>query len=112
MAFSEKHCVPCHKDMPALGKIEVLALLTQVPGWDYVEETSEIGREFLFEDYKTTWDFISKINAIAEQENHHPMITFGWGYAYVTLHTHAIKGLHENDFIVAAKINQLAEAAK
>ena len=55
--------------------------------------------------------FVDRVGALAEDEGHHPDITFGWGYATVSLHTHKIKGLHENDFIMAAKINGLAPAA-
>ena len=71
---------------------------------------SWIEREFKFRDFATSLAFVDKVGALAESEGHHPDITFGWGYAKVVLYTHKIHGLHQNDFILAAKINELPAA--
>ena len=63
-----------------------------------------------FKNFRQALGFVDRIGALAEDEGHHPNITFGWGYATISLHTHKIKGLHENDFIMAAKINDLEAA--
>ncbi|MDQ6967286.1 MAG: 4a-hydroxytetrahydrobiopterin dehydratase, partial [Mariprofundaceae bacterium] len=67
----------------------------------------KIQRKFTFSNFMEAQNFAQKVGVIAESENHHPDICYGWGYCTVTLYTHKIGGLHENDFIVAAKINQL-----
>ena len=65
-------------------------------------------KKFKFKDFKNSQNFINKVGAISEEENHHPEILFGWGYATIIITTHAIEGLSENDFILAAKIDQIS----
>ena len=65
-------------------------------------------KEFKFENFKESQNFINKVGNLAEEEGHHPDIHFGWGYAKVKIYTHAIKGLHESDFILAAKIDKIS----
>ena len=65
-------------------------------------------RKFKFADFRESQGFIDKVGRLAEEQGHHPDICFGWGYATVSLQTHKIKGLHENDFIMAGKISELA----
>ncbi|MDZ4244277.1 MAG: 4a-hydroxytetrahydrobiopterin dehydratase [Candidatus Doudnabacteria bacterium] len=77
------------------------------PDWKIVENGKKIRREFKFKNFQSALDFVNKIGEIAESEGHHPDIQFGWGYAIITLWTHAINGLFENDFILAAKIDRL-----
>jgi len=67
-------------------------------------------RAFKFEDFQAAMEFVQNVGEIAEQEDHHPDIEFGWGYANILIYTHKINGLHENDFILAAKINGLEGA--
>jgi len=104
-----KTCVPCRGGVPPLAEAEAESYLREAPGWALMDDGKRIGRKFAFENFGEALAFVNRIGALAEDEGHHPDITFGWGYATVSLHTHKIKGLHENDFIMAAKINRLAE---
>ena len=106
-----KTCVPCRGGVPPMPKAEAEGYLREAPGWTLIDDGKRIEREFKHKDFKAALAFVNQVGAIAEDEGHHPDITFGWGYAKVSLYTHKIKGLHENDFIMAAKINRLAEAA-
>ena len=85
-----------------------IELLKKTPKWALIDDASRIRRRFAFENFKDSRDFVNKIGKIAEQEGHHPDITFGWGYAEVVVYSHNIGGLHKNDFILAAKIDLLA----
>ena len=108
MALTEKTCVPCQGGIPPLSKQDAESYLDQVPGWRLSESGDRIVRRFAFDDFKGALAFVNAVGALAEEEQHHPDIAFGWGYAEVTFFTHKIKGLHENDFIMAAKANALA----
>jgi len=79
-----------------------------VPAWQR-EGNQRLRREFKFPNFRDAFGFVARVALVAESEGHHPDIGFGWGHATVSLHTHKIKGLHENDFIMAAKINRLSE---
>lgn len=109
-SLTERRCKPCEGGTPPLKGQELEAYLSQVPTWEAVEG-HRIRKSFRFKDFRQALDFVDKVGAIAEQEQHHPTITFGWGRAEVTLFTHAIGGLSENDFILAAKIDRLPEAS-
>jgi 4a-hydroxytetrahydrobiopterin dehydratase len=74
-----------------------------------MDDTHRIERAFRFRDFRETLTFVQKVGQRAEFEGHHPDVSFGWGYATVSLRTKKIKGLHENDFIMAAKIDRLAQ---
>jgi len=100
-------CVPCRGGMPPLARVEMTSLLKQVPEWKLADDALSISRAWKFKDYKEAEAFVLKVGEIAEAEGHHPDIEFGWGYVRIKLWTHAIKGLHKNDFIVAAKIDAL-----
>lgn len=104
--LTEKRCVPCEGGVPTLTGSAIEKLRPQVPGWEVVEG-HHLRKEFRFRDFRQTLDFVNRIGDIAEAEGHHPDICFGWGKADVTVWTHAANGLTENDFILAAKINQL-----
>ena len=82
-------------------------MLAPISGWQLVEGGKAIMRHFDFKDYSEALTFIQKISVIAEAENHHPDVSFGWGYATLTFTTHNIGGLSENDFIMAAKVNEV-----
>jgi 4a-hydroxytetrahydrobiopterin dehydratase len=103
-SLSSKHCVPCHGGVPRLGGEEIAPLLGQLEGWDAVEE-HHLEKEYKFANFAEALDFINRIGAVAEAEGHHPDLSFGWGYARVRIYTHAIDGLSESDFILAAKID-------
>ena len=111
MALTEKTCVPCRGGIPPLTENEAHVYGREVPDWDLTHDATRIGRPFRFANFVTALDFVNKVGALAEEEGHHPDIAFGWGYANVELYTHKIKGLHENDFIMAAKIDAIAAAA-
>lgn len=106
--LNKKDCVPCKKGMPALTLEEAAGYLGYVEGWDLVDEGKALIRSFKFDDFKNAAAFVAAVCTVAETEQHHPDITFGWGYCTILFTTHAIKGLHENDFIMAAKVNQIA----
>ena len=106
MSLLDKECVPCKGGTPPLTGEEVQPLLGQVPEWVLGGDGVNIARKFTFEDFKAALAFVNGVGGLAESEGHHPDISFGWGYAEILLYTHKIKGLHENDFIMAAKIDQ------
>ena len=105
--LAEKHCTACRGGTPPMDLSEASRFLGDVPGWALEQEGRQIARGFRFRNFAQALDFVNRIGAIAEAEGHHPDLSFGWGYVRVSLHTHAIGGLHENDFIVAARINRL-----
>ena len=107
MELTQKVCVACEGDVPPLNKIEAEVLLKQIPGWNVSEDGKLLSREFKFKDFAEALAFTNKIGAIAESEGHHPDLELGWGRVGIRLTTHAIKGLSENDFIVAAKISAI-----
>lgn len=107
MELTQKSCVPCRGGIPPLAKAEAENLLAQTPGWELLDEARKIQRKFRFDDFAQAMNFAQKVGEIAEAEGHHPDIALGWGYCDVLFNTHKIKGLHENDFIMAAKVNAL-----
>lgn len=107
MALSDKKCVPCEGGVEPLSRPDAETLLQEIPEWKLAEDTKSISRGFTFKNFKQALVFVNKIGEIAETEGHHPDITLAWGRVGVELSTHAIKGLSENDFILAAKINSI-----
>ena len=99
-------CVPCRTGSEALPPEERQALLRQVPGWTLATDECSIGRRYAFRNFADAYRFVSRIADLAEAQGHHPDLGLGWGYVTVSLQTHAIGGLHRNDFIVAARIEQ------
>jgi 4a-hydroxytetrahydrobiopterin dehydratase len=108
MELSDKPCVPCRGKVPAMGAEEAERLVSQVPGWTLEDEAKGIRREFRFRNFAEAMLFARQVGEIAETEGHHPDLSVGWGYCTVRFRTHAIRGLHENDFIMAAKVNRLS----
>ncbi len=110
MALDQQSCIPCKgTDVQAMDRKEAEKLLKQIPGWVLDMHAQSIVGEFRFPNFKKALAFVNAIGTVAEEQNHHPDISFGWGYATVTLQTHSIQGLHENDFVLAAKINTLSK---
>lgn len=107
MHLVEKSCVPCQGGIPPLGREEAEQLLAQTPGWSLIQDGTRLERRFTFKGFSAALDFVNRVGALAEQEGHHPDICFGWGYATIVYYTHKIGGLHENDFVMAAKLNEL-----
>lgn len=103
-----KTCTPCRGGVPPMSEADALRMHDAVPDWTLLRDATRIERTFRFPDFKAALAFVNRIGALAEEEGHHPDIRFGWGYCTVELYTHKIDGLHENDFIMAAKIDALA----
>ena len=106
MSLATKQCIPCKGGIPPLSRAEAEAYLIDTPGWELTMDATRLQRNFKFKNFMTALSFVNRIGDLAENEGHHPDISIGWGYCNVTLYTHKIKGLHENDFIMAAKINE------
>ena len=105
-----KKCVPCEGGIPALDLSEIHKYQKKVDGWDVKSNEKKIyflEKKFTFKDFLTSQKFVNQVGEISENEGHHPDVLFGWGYAIIKITTHAIEGLSENDFILAAKIDQI-----
>ena len=108
-ALAEKTCTPCRGGVPPLTPEEAEGYRArEAPNWSLMDEATRIERAFRFADFRGAFAFVARAADLAEAEGHHPDISFGWGHATVSLRTKKIKGLHENDFIMAAKLDRLA----
>lgn len=111
MSLDAKQCIPCRGGIPPLTRNEAEDYLKEVPGWTLATDATRIQRHFTFENFTAAVAFVNRVADLSEKEGHHPDITFGWGYCDIVLYTHKIKGLHENDFIMAAKFNRQYQAS-
>jgi 4a-hydroxytetrahydrobiopterin dehydratase len=105
-----KKCVPCEGGIAPFDLSEIHKFQKKVDGWDVKKnekKTYFLEKNFKFSNFLKSQNFIIKVGEISEEENHHPDISFGWGYAKIIITTHAIEGLSENDFILAAKIDKV-----
>jgi 4a-hydroxytetrahydrobiopterin dehydratase len=108
--LSKKNCVACDGDIPPFDTSEIHKYLKKVDGWDVKNNEDKsyyLTKDFKFRNFEHSQIFVNQVGKIAEKENHHPDISFGWGYCNVKIFTHAIKGLSESDFILAAKIDNI-----
>jgi 4a-hydroxytetrahydrobiopterin dehydratase len=108
-SLADKTCVPCHGGIPPLHGAQLAEIFNQIPEhaeWKLVSE-HHLARSYKFPDFKTALAFVNRVGTIAEEQGHHPDILLAWGIAEVTLWTHAVNGLTESDFILAAKIDQI-----
>ena len=106
--LASRRCVPCEGGIPALTADEARAQLPALSGeWQLAEDARSIRREFKFVDFYRTMSFVNALAHIANIEDHHPDLEVGYNYCRVRYHTHAVGGLSANDFICAAKIDQL-----
>lgn len=106
--LTAKKCVSCEGGVPSMKKEEVNGMLEEVPGWYLVEKNVlKIEKLFEFKDFKENMIFVNKVADLAEDEGHHPNFEINWNNTKLTSWTHAINGLSENDFILAAKVNEL-----
>jgi len=103
----ERKCVPCQGGVPPLTPEAAEAMLSQVPGWELIEEATKLRRSFTFKNFMEAQAFAVQVGNISEEQGHHPDITYGWGFCTVIYYTHKIGGLHENDFIMAARVNAI-----
>jgi 4a-hydroxytetrahydrobiopterin dehydratase len=109
-SLADKTCVPCRGGVPPLKGKELEKIHHQVPEhalWNVVDE-HHIVREYKFPDFRSALAFVNRVGELAEEQGHHPNIALGWGRAEITTWTHAVNGLTESDFILAAKIDRLA----
>lgn len=108
MSLVQKRCVPCEGGVPPLEASVIAILRTSIHSdWELDPERRFIERTFSFSNFVSALAFVNKVGALAESEGHHPDIEFGWGKVTIRLSTHAVRGLSENDFILAAKIDLL-----
>jgi len=110
-----KKCVPCEGGIIPFDISEIHKYQKKVDGWDIIKDEKKkfyLNKKFKFKNFLESQSFINKVGEISENEGHHPDISFGWGYAEIKITTHAIEGLSENDFILAAKIEITTHAIK
>ncbi len=101
-----RHCEPCTSGTPPLTAEEIGPLHRQVPDWDVIDG-QRLFKSYKFKNFIIALDFVNRIGSAAEEEGHHPDIRLSWGLVEITLFTHVIHGLSENDFILAARIDEL-----
>jgi 4a-hydroxytetrahydrobiopterin dehydratase len=106
-------CTPCRGGIPPLFDVKINQMLPSVPGWERIKENGydKIRRRYKFKNFVKAIEFTNRVAQIAEEEGHHPDIFIQWNIVELTLWTHAINGLHENDFILAAKIDEMKEGS-
>lgn len=108
MNLTDKHCVPCEKDSPPIYDEREDELKVQVPDWMLLRDGEhKLRKQFKFKNFKQAMSFVNKVAEIAEEEGHHPDIYIFYNKVQLDLFTHAVGGLSENDFILAAKIDAL-----
>lgn len=108
MDLISRNCVPCKGSTPPLRSEKVKGLLREIPGWNLSGDLKKISRDFKFKNFREAMAFVNKVAELAEAEGHHPdILIHGWNKVRLELWTHAIGGLSENDFILAAKINTI-----
>ncbi len=110
VGLASKKCRPCEGTTPPLSGEEADKFLTQVFGWELAEGL-KIKKEFKFKNFLSSMEFVNKVAGIAENEGHHPAIFINYNKVRITCATHAIGGLSENDFILAAKIDNLVSSS-
>ena len=106
----KKKCVPCEGGIIPFDISEIHKYQKRVDGWSIIKNSKNIyflEKNFKFENFKKSLNFVNEVGKISELEGHHPDINFGWGYVNINITTHAIEGLSENDFILASKIDAL-----
>ena len=105
--LSKSRCMPCQGDVETLQNGEIEKLLRQLPaGWRVID-ASRLEKEYLFKNFRDALDFVNKVGDLAESQGHHPDIYLAWGRVRLIIWTHKIGGLHNNDFILAAKADEL-----
>jgi 4a-hydroxytetrahydrobiopterin dehydratase len=109
--LTDKKCKPCEGGIAPLSRPEAERMMRQLaPDWRLADDAKSIRRELKFKDFYRTMSFVNALAHVANLEDHHPDLEVGYGACRVEFTTHAIKGLSENDFICAAKIDRIALA--
>lgn len=107
MGLASNKCEPCRGGVTPVTRAEAEGMLPEIPGWELDDGATKIRKTFRFRNFVEAMEFARKVGDVAEGEGHHPDMTVGWGYCTVVFQTHKIRGLHRNDFIMAAKVNSL-----
>jgi len=107
--LASRQCEPCRGGIPPLSEDEARKLAQETPNWTVTEDGKRLVRTVELEDFKAAMEFVNRVADVAEREGHHPDIAIHWNKVALVLWTHKIGGLHENDFILAAKIDRLLE---
>jgi 4a-hydroxytetrahydrobiopterin dehydratase len=107
--LASRACVPCRGGIPPLSEGDARRLLEGTPEWRLEENGTRLVRRFEFEDFRKAMAFVNRVADVAEEQGHHPDIAIHWNKVDLVLWTHKIGGLHENDFILAAKVDRLLE---
>ena len=112
--LTEQKCVACRADAPRVTEAEIAEMKPRIPDWEIIPRggIAQLERVFLFDNFRDALSFTLKVGDLAESEGHHPAILTEWGKVTVTWWTHKIKGLHRNDFIMAAKTDAVFSARK
>ena len=108
-----KNCVPCEGGVAPFDISEIHKYQKKVDGWEIIQNDKKVyflEKKFEFKNFLESQKFVNEVGKVSEEEGHHPDIIFGWGYAKINITTHAIEGLSENDFILAAKIDNISNA--
>ncbi len=111
-ALATRKCVPCRGGVPTLTAGEADKLRRETPAWSLAENATRLTRRFEFADFRAAIDFVNRVADVAEEQGHHPDIAIHYNKVDLVLWTHKIGGLHENDFILAARIDRLLEERK
>ena len=104
-SLSQLKCEPCSGNTPKLNETEIIYNLRKINNWTVNDQQEMIFKKYKFKTFKKSLNFTNSVGKISEEEGHHPDISMGWGYCLVMIHTHAINGLSNNDFILASKID-------
>lgn len=104
--LAAKECIPCHGGTPPLEPQRIDELIKNIGGWQVLEQ-KRISKTFKFKDFASALHFVDRVGELADQQDHHPDVYLSWGKARIEFTTHAIDGLSENDFIMAAKVDEL-----
>src|SRR5437763_7899085 len=103
--LASRECVPCRGGVPRMGGDEIKKFLGELQGWEVIGE-HHLRKIYEFRNFREALAFVNRVGELAEEQGHHPDISFGWGRAEITIWTHKIDGLTESDFILAAKIDK------
>jgi 4a-hydroxytetrahydrobiopterin dehydratase len=107
--LTNKQCTPCQGGIPPMTSEVANKYLPLAPGWELRDDATKIKKTFKFKNFIDALALAQQVGNLCEKEGHHPDITIGWGYCSVVFQTHKINGLHENDFIMASKVNTLVD---
>jgi len=109
MQLCQNKCTPCQGGIPPMNQQEAQQHISELENWTLEEGCTKIKRKFEFDNFVNALAFTNQVGALCEQEGHHADIRLGWGYVHVYFQTHKINGLHLNDFIMAAKVDEISK---